>query len=201
MLGGVFWIVGAVMVALMPEGCVGSECDLPGGSMRDSSPAAPVFLAAALLMGAGLWAVVSRARNAGQFGTVGRIGLVASIAGVAVVVAAGLVQAVFFGGDFPYMPLVVSPAGLGLVTGFLLQGVTILRAGGAAALGGTAPDYRGARAARLQRPERTGLDGHPIRHRLDGRWLRALGRAGMSRQRPSLAASGTTGLIQLGAAT
>jgi hypothetical protein len=80
MLGGVLWIAGSVMVALMPEGCIGSHCYLPGRSMRDSSPAAPVSLAAVLLTRAGLSAVVSRAGNARRFGTLGRIGLVASVA-------------------------------------------------------------------------------------------------------------------------
>ncbi len=33
-LGGSLWIAGAVITALKPEGCIGDECDLPGGSMR-----------------------------------------------------------------------------------------------------------------------------------------------------------------------
>ncbi len=128
MLGGALWIAGAVMTALMPEGCMGSDCYLPGRSMRDTRAAAPISLSGLLLIGAGVAAVVSRARGAGLTGTSVRISSIASVAGATIIPAAVLVQAVFSDNDFPYMPLVVLPAGLALVVGCLLLGLTILRA-------------------------------------------------------------------------
>jgi len=44
-------------------------------------------------------------------------------------VISGLIQALFFGGDFPLMPYFVIPGVLALIVGFLLVGIAILRAG------------------------------------------------------------------------
>jgi hypothetical protein len=127
MLGGVFWIAHAVAVALMPVGCIADECDIR--PIGDSSAAAPLFIAAVLLIGAGLAAVVRRARHAGRFGVSGRLGLIAAVTGVVTILGAGLVQGVFFRGDFPLMPYIVLPAGLAVVIGFLLLGIALLRSG------------------------------------------------------------------------
>lgn len=72
--------------------------------------------------------LVIRTRNAGRFGRLGWTGLGASVVGVAVLIISSLVQAAFFGGNFPLMPVFVVPGGLALVVGFLLLGITILRA-------------------------------------------------------------------------
>jgi hypothetical protein len=57
------------------------------------------------------------------------IGLGASVVGGAVVIISDLVGAVFFGGDdIPLRPFFVIPAGLVLLVGILLLGITILRA-------------------------------------------------------------------------
>jgi hypothetical protein len=127
-LGGVLWAAQAVIVASLPEGCVATDCDLPGRSMRDSSAAAPLSIVAAGLIALGVVDLVGRARHVGRFGMLGRFGVRAIAAGAALLVTGGLVQALFFGGDFPYMPLLVIPAGLALVIGFLLLGVAVRRA-------------------------------------------------------------------------
>ncbi len=44
-------------------------------------------------------------------------------------VISGLIQALFFGGDFPLMPYFVIPGVLALIVGFVLVGIAILRAG------------------------------------------------------------------------
>ncbi len=44
-------------------------------------------------------------------------------------VISGLIQALFFGGDFPLMPYFVVPGLLALVVGFVLVGIAILSAG------------------------------------------------------------------------
>jgi hypothetical protein len=127
-LGGLLWVAGAIVTALKPEGCVGAECDLPGRSMREGgSLDGALAIIGVLLIAMGATAVVSRAREAGRLGTLGRVGLLFGIAGAALLLIAGLVQAIFFGGDFPYMPLFVLPGGLALVIGFLLLGIAMLR--------------------------------------------------------------------------
>ena len=130
MLGGALWTAGAIITALKPEGCVGAECDLPGRSMREGGAVDAVLsIAGVLLIALGATGVAFRARDAGRLGTAGRVGLFVGIAGAALLLIAGLVQAIFFGGDFPYMPLFVLPGGLALVIGFLLLGIAILQAG------------------------------------------------------------------------
>lgn len=126
-LGGLLWIVHAVLVARLPEGCIADECMTR--PMRDSTAAAPLFLAAVLLIGSGVAALVRRSRAAGRFGSLGRIGVGSAVTGIVVLIAALLVQRIFFRGDFPLMPTFVLPAGLALVLGFLLLGSTILRSG------------------------------------------------------------------------
>jgi hypothetical protein len=129
-LGGVLWIAGAVLTALKPEGCIGDACALPGRSMRQSGALeAALSLAAVLLIAVGAVGVVLRARESGRLGTAGRIGLVLGLAGAALLLTGGLAQALLFGGDFAYMPLVVLPGVAALVVGFLLLGVAVLRAG------------------------------------------------------------------------
>jgi hypothetical protein len=126
-LGGVLWIAGAIQIGLQPRGCIGDECAFR--PMREGGPLEAVLLfLAMLLLAVGVAGLVIHTRNAGRFGRLGWIGSVASVVGVAVVIISGLIQDVFFGGDFPLMPFLVIPAGLVLVVGFLLLGITILRA-------------------------------------------------------------------------
>ena len=129
MLGGGLWIGGAIATALRPEGCVGAECSLPGRSMRETSALeGGLFVAAVLLIAIGLAGLVVRARAMGRFGRLGRSGAITSAVGLAAIVISGLVQGLFFGGDFPLMPFFVIPAGLTVVIGLLLSGIAILRA-------------------------------------------------------------------------
>ena len=130
MLGGALWIAWAIVHALQPMGCVADECSLPGRSMRQGSALGSALLIAAVLaLAVGVWGLVRRARARGGFGRLGSIGLIASAAGVGTVVIAGLVQAVFYHGDFWAMPYFVIPAALALVVGFVLLGVAIMRSG------------------------------------------------------------------------
>lgn len=126
-LGGALWTAGAVLTASKPRGCIGDECVFR--PMREGGPLdATLFLLAVLLLAVGVAGLVIRARDAGRFGRSGKIGLVASAIGVAMLIISSLVQAVFFGDDFPLMPYFVIPGGLALVAGFLLLGLAILRA-------------------------------------------------------------------------
>jgi hypothetical protein len=126
-LGGAAWIAGAVVTALKPEGCIGSECQLPGRSMREGGvPEGLLFVTAVLLLAVGAAGVVDRVRATGRFGRLGRIGLAVSGVGIATIAIAGLVQTFFFAGDFALMPYVVIPAGLALVGGLVLLGIAVL---------------------------------------------------------------------------
>jgi hypothetical protein len=118
------------VTALKPEGCVGADCALPGRSMRSGGGAleALLFVGAVALIGTGVAALVIEARRADRFGKLGRIGLLCAVLGLGVLVSGFLIQALFFAGDFPYMPLVVLPGGLAMLVGLLILGVVILRA-------------------------------------------------------------------------
>ena len=118
-LGGVLWIVDAIQTGFQLRGCLEDECAL--------RPITALFFAM-LLLGVGVAGLVLHTRNAGRLGRLGWIGSVASGVGVAALIISGLIQDVFYGGDFPLMPFLVIPAGLVLLVGFLLLGITILRA-------------------------------------------------------------------------
>lgn len=126
-LGGILWIIYAIVVAQMPVGCIADECNMR--PMRDTGAAAPLFILAVLLIGLGVTALVSRARATGRFSMLGRGGLIAVSAGMLILMLALLVQSFLFRDDFPLMPYFVIPAGLALVVGFLLLGIAILRSG------------------------------------------------------------------------
>jgi hypothetical protein len=98
--------------------------------MREGGPLeAALFLLAVLLLALGMAGLVIRARIGGRFGRLARTGLVSGAVGITVLIIGNLVQALFFGGDFPLMPYVVIPGGLAVVAGFLLLGLAILQAG------------------------------------------------------------------------
>jgi hypothetical protein len=125
-LGGVLWIAWAIQTGLQPRGCIGDECAFR--PMREGGPPDAVLFLAMLLLAVGVAGLVFRTRNTGRLGRLGWIGSVASGVGVAALIISGLIQDVFFGGDFPLMPFLVIPVGLVLLVGFLLLGITILRA-------------------------------------------------------------------------
>jgi hypothetical protein len=129
-LGGGLLILSTILHALKPTGCVADECDLPGRSMREGTAVTDVLLiAAVLLMGLGLLTVVARLRAAGRFGRLGQTGVAATSLGGALGLAGVLVQALFFGSDFPYMPFFLVPGLLGVMVGVLFLGAAILRSG------------------------------------------------------------------------
>lgn len=126
-LGGVLWIAGAILTASKPRGCIGDECAFR--PMREGDPLdAALFLLTVLLLALGIAGLVIRAQNSGRFGRLGRVGLIAGATGLTVLIISSLVQALFFGGDFPLMPYLVIPGGLAVVAGFLLLGLAILQA-------------------------------------------------------------------------
>ncbi len=128
MLGGTLWTIATVVHASKPRGCIAAEC--ASRPMRESGPLVGILtLLSVLLFAAGAVGLVALMRSGGRFGRGGNAGVVLGVVGAALMVIATLVQALFFGGDFPLMPYFVVPGLLALVIGFLLAGIAILRSG------------------------------------------------------------------------
>jgi hypothetical protein len=86
-------------------------------------------LLSVLLLAVGAVGLVTLVRRSGHFGKAGKAGIFIGAIGAALLVIATVIQASFFGGDFPLMPHFVIPGLLALVVGFVLVGIAILRAG------------------------------------------------------------------------
>lgn len=128
MLGGALWIIGAVIHASKPRGCIAEECAFR--PMRESGALDGILMLLSLLLfAAGVVGLVVLARRSGRFGKTGKAGVVIGAAGAALLVIASLIQFIFFGGDFLIMPTFVIPGLLALVLGLVLLGVAILRSG------------------------------------------------------------------------
>jgi hypothetical protein len=126
MLGGVLFVVSAVVIASMPRGCIGDEC--ASRSMRETGAAGALLMLALLLVVIGAAGLVIRARDAGRFGSLGKTGIVLGAVGAALPVIGSLIQGVLFDGDYPLMPYFVIPGVLALVVGFVLLGLAVLQA-------------------------------------------------------------------------
>ncbi len=128
MLGGALWVIGNVIHASKPRGCIAEECALR--PMRETSTLEGILMLLSLLLFvAGAAGLLVLAQRLGRVGRMGKAGIVIGAVGVAVLVVAGLIQALFFDGDFPLMPYFVIPGVLALIVGFVLLGIAILRAG------------------------------------------------------------------------
>ena len=128
MVGGVLWVIGTVIHASKPRGCIAQECAFR--PMRETGVLDGILMLASLLLFvAGAAGLVILARSVGRFGKMGNTGAAIGAVGAALLVVASLVQALFFSGDFPAMPYFVVPGVLALVAGVLVLAVAILRAG------------------------------------------------------------------------
>ncbi len=129
MVGGALWVVDTLIHASKPRGCIAEECAFR--PMRESAGALDSILTllSVLLLAVGAVGLMTLVRRYGRFGRMGRAGAAIGAFGATLLVFAGLVQGIFFGGDFPLMPYFVIPGGLALIVGVLLVGVAVLRAG------------------------------------------------------------------------
>ncbi len=127
MLGGALWIIGAVIHASKPRGCIAEECAFR--PMRESGALGGILLLLSLVfLAVGVAGLVILARNTGRFGKMGKTGVVIGAAGVALLLIATLIQVIFFGGDdFPLWPAFVIPGLLAIAAGLVFLGVAILR--------------------------------------------------------------------------
>lgn len=126
MLGGVLWVLAALVHSLEPTGCIGLECDTR--AMRNTTGiVALASFAALVLILVGIAGLMLLARRSGRHTKLASTGLILVAIGLVTLLSGGLIQALFFSGDFPGMPYIVIPALLGLVAGLLLIGIFILR--------------------------------------------------------------------------
>lgn len=128
MLGGALWVVGAFLHSLEPTGCIGLECDTRAMRNTTGIVALAGFAASVLLM-VGVVGLMLLAWRSGHYTKLATTGMILVAIGLVTMLTAGLIQALFFSGDFPGMPYIVIPALLGLVVGLLLIGIFILRSG------------------------------------------------------------------------
>jgi hypothetical protein len=126
MLGGALFVVSAVVIASMPQGCIGDEC--ASRPMRETGVAGALLMLALLLVVIGAAGLVIRARDAGRFGRLGKTGIVLGAVGAALPVIGSVIQGILFDGDYPLMPFFVIPGVLALVVGFVLLGLAVLQA-------------------------------------------------------------------------
>ena len=128
MLGGALWVIGNVVHASKPRGCIAEECAIR--PMRETGALEGLLMVlSVMLFVAGAAGLVVLARRSGRFGKTGVAGVLVGAFGVAVLVIAGLIQALFFGGNFPLMPGFVIPGVLAMILGFAVLGIAVLRAG------------------------------------------------------------------------
>jgi uncharacterized membrane protein HdeD (DUF308 family) len=127
-LGGLMCVVAAFLHSLEPSGCIGLECETR--AMRSATGiVATLTPTAALLILIGIVGLALTARQSERFKKLIKAGLISAAAGLALLFLGALIQAAFFNGDFPGMPLFVLPGVLGAIIGFVLIGVYILRSG------------------------------------------------------------------------
>jgi hypothetical protein len=127
-LGGLLGGLAALLHSLEPIGCIGWECETR--ALRSATGVVPVVApVATILTLIGIAGLTWVARQAGRYKKLANAGVIYAAAGLAVLFLGGLIQAVFFNGDFPGMPFLVIPGLLAVTTGFVLIGVFILRSG------------------------------------------------------------------------
>jgi MFS family permease len=127
-IGGLVCALAAVLHSLEPSGCIGIECDTR--PMRSATAVVSALGAAAtLLILIGMAGLMVMARRSGRHTKLANAGLITAAAGFAILFLGVLIQAVFFSGDLPWMPFFVIPGVIGVIAGFLLIGIFILRSG------------------------------------------------------------------------
>ncbi|MGX9902092.1 hypothetical protein ACW0JT_23785 [Arthrobacter sp. SA17] len=127
-LGGLLCGLAALLHSFEPIGCIGLECDTR--AMRLATGIVPALApVATTLILLGIAGLTWLARQAGRYKKLANAGVICAAAGIAVLFVGGIIQAIFFNGDSPWMPYFVIPGLLAVITGFVLIGVFILRSG------------------------------------------------------------------------
>ena len=122
MLGGILWIVSALITVSKPRGCIGLECEV--SAMRDTSDVTPFLLLALLLTAVGLAGVAILARNTGRFGQLVKAGVALYVVGFGLFVLGTVLTAIS-----EVFWVLMLPAGLALIVGLVLTGIAVFRTG------------------------------------------------------------------------
>lgn len=123
-LGGLMCVLAAFLHSLEPTGCIGLDCETR--EMRSATDIVPALTpTAALLVLIGIAGLTLMARQSARFKKLADSGLISAAAGLALLFLGALIQAAFFNGDFPWMPLFVIPGLLGVIVGFVLIGIFV----------------------------------------------------------------------------
>ena len=127
-LGGILGILASVLHSLEPTGCIGQECDTR--EMRVATGIVSILgPAATILILIGIGGLTLMARRFGRYTKLLNAGVISAAGGFVVLLLGALIQTIFSGGDFPWMPYFVIPGVLGVIAGFVLIGIFILRSG------------------------------------------------------------------------
>lgn len=98
--------------------------------MRSTTPLVSALGAAAtVFILVGMIGLVVMARAFGRHTKLVNAGLITAAAGFAILLVGVLIQALFFSGDLPWMPFIVIPGVIGVIAGFVLIGIFVLRSG------------------------------------------------------------------------
>ncbi|MFC9919633.1 hypothetical protein [Agromyces binzhouensis] len=128
MLGSVLFVLAVILHSLEPVGCIADECATR--SMRSATPmVAALLIAAVPLILVGIAGLLVMARRYGRHIKLANAGTVTAAVGFAILFLSVLVQALFFDGDLPWMPFLVIPGSIGVIVGFLMIAIFILRSG------------------------------------------------------------------------
>jgi hypothetical protein len=127
-LGGLLCGLAALLHSLEPTGCIGLECETR--AMRSATGLVPVLVPVAIiLILTGIAGLTWVARESARFRKLAYAGVISAAGGLALLVLGGAMQALFFNGDFPWMPFFVIPGILAAIAGFAIIGVFISRSG------------------------------------------------------------------------
>lgn len=122
-LGGILWVVAALVTASKPRGCIADEC--ASRAMRESGALVSLLtLVAVALIAVGLAGLIIFTMRSGSFGRIGRAGLVTILAGGALA-AIGTVMNAW---DSSLVPAFIIPGVLAIIVGFLLLGIALFMA-------------------------------------------------------------------------
>ncbi len=121
-LGGILWIVPAIVTAFKPRGCIGLECEV--STMRDTSDVTPLLLLALLLSTVCLAGVAMRAWNIERFGRLAKAGVALYGFGGALFVLGTILTAIS-----EVFWVLMLPAGLALIAGLVLTGIDAFKTG------------------------------------------------------------------------
>lgn len=125
-LGGLLFVLAAVLHSMEPVGCIGLECETR--AMRSAPGIVSILgLAASLFTLIGIAGLTLLTRQSGRHKRLADAGLISVTAGFTILLLGALIQTVFYGGDFPWIPFFVLPGTLGVIIGFVFIGVFILR--------------------------------------------------------------------------